>query len=72
MGMAPYDFFYAFVLENVEEFRDETSSIRRAFNAAVSAFQLADHVFAYYHRHGIASFMTAYARKPDYLRNLCA
>ena len=59
MGMTPDEFFLAFVKANYDDCVEHPGCVRRAFNAAVSASQLADHYFAYFHRHDpskIASF----------------
>ena len=69
MGMEPSDYYYSFVLENLEDFRAEPESIRKAFNAATAAFQLADHVFAYYGRRSLA-FSSEYPTKKSYLQFL--
>jgi hypothetical protein len=49
-GMTPSEFFDGFVVENYRDWQDAPHSIRRAFNAAISAFHLADHYFGYYER----------------------
>ena len=48
MGMTPDIFFEQFVQGNYEDYRSNVDCIRRAFNAAVSASQLADHYLNYY------------------------
>jgi hypothetical protein len=58
-GMTPYDFFDGFVLKNYQDWVDEPYSVRKAFNAAVSAFHLADHYFRY-HRRSNAEFSKRY------------
>jgi hypothetical protein len=69
MGMEPDDFFLVFVLGNCEDFREESDSVRRAFNAATAAFQLADHVHAYFSRKD-SSFLNRYPKKKQYLQYL--
>jgi len=51
MGMTPHDYFVAFVRGNYEDFLVDSSSVRRALNAAVSASHLADHYYNYHKRH---------------------
>jgi hypothetical protein len=48
MGITPDVFYEQFVQGNYEDYRSNVDSIRRAFNAAVSASQLADHYINYY------------------------
>jgi len=48
MGMTPKDFFDAFVIGNYDDFLENPGSVRRAFNAAISASHLADHYFDFY------------------------
>ena len=48
MGMTPDAFFEAFVQDNYFDYVENPGSVRRAFNAAVSASHLADHYFEYY------------------------
>lgn len=47
MGMTPKEFFESFVEGNLEDCRESPGSVRRAFNAAVSASQLADQWHTY-------------------------
>ena len=51
MGMTPDAFFAAFVEDNFVDYADNPGSIRRAFNAAVSASHLADHYFEFNRKH---------------------
>jgi hypothetical protein len=69
MGMEPDEFYYVFVIGNFEDFRAESHSSRKAFNAATAAFQLADHVFSFYSRHH-EGYTADYNSKTDYLRFL--
>ena len=48
MGMTPDAYFEAFVQDNYSDYVENPGSVRRAFNAAVSASHLADHYFEYY------------------------
>ena len=50
MGMTPDEFFAAFVFENYCDYKNEPGCVRRAFNAAVSASQLADHYWNYWQK----------------------
>src|SRR5690606_495091 len=43
MGMTPREFFESFVEGNLEDCQEDPGSVRRAFNAAISASHLADH-----------------------------
>lgn len=51
MGMQPEQYFESFVEGNFEDFRENPSCIRKAFNAAVSASHLADNFFEFNKRH---------------------
>jgi len=46
--MTPDAYFEAFVQDNYSDYVENPGSVRRAFNAAVSASHLADHYFEYY------------------------
>jgi hypothetical protein len=50
MGMTPDEYFEAFVQDNFIDYADNPGSIRRAFNAAVSASHLADHYYQFNRR----------------------
>lgn len=45
--MTPDEYFNAFVEDNFVDYADNPGSVRRAFNAAVSASHLADHYFEF-------------------------
>jgi hypothetical protein len=45
--MTPWDFYHEFVLQNFWMFKEDRGSIFKAFNAAIAAFQLADHFYKY-------------------------
>ena len=51
MGMTPEEFFDSFVQGNLEDCQEDPGSVRRAFNAAISASHLADHWHTFYQRH---------------------
>lgn len=51
MGMTPHQYFEGFVEDNFADYADSPGSVRRAFNAAVSASQLADHYFEFNRKH---------------------
>ena len=51
MGMTPREFFESFVEGNLEDCQDDPGSVRRAFNAAISASHLADHWLMFNQRH---------------------
>lgn len=65
MGMTPIDYFESFVLENYQDFADNEWCVRRGFNAAVSAFQMADHIYNYCERHA-PERVSMYPQKKDY------
>jgi hypothetical protein len=48
-GMRPDAFFAAFTEPDYEAWMEDRSSVRLAFHAALSAAQLTDHYFMYYH-----------------------
>ncbi|MBK0401270.1 hypothetical protein H0I76_18895 [Limibaculum sp. M0105] len=51
MGMKPRQYWDFFVYENYSDFKRDPTSLRLAFNAAVSCYHLADHVFEFSKRH---------------------
>jgi hypothetical protein len=51
MAMTPDDYFEGFVKGNYEDYIDNQGCVRRAFNAAISASQMANHWLEYYKRH---------------------
>ncbi len=51
MGMTPREFFESFVEGNLEDCQEDPGSVRRAFNAAISASHLADHWLTFNQRH---------------------
>lgn len=51
MGMTPREFFESFVQGNLEDCQEDPGSVRRAFNAAISASHLADHWLIFNQRH---------------------
>jgi len=66
MGMTPDQFFITFVRGNYFEFEDNPD-VRRGFNAAVAASQMADHYYNYYEKHDHAKVcrfrnLTGYCR----------
>jgi hypothetical protein len=58
--MTPEEYFTVFVHGNHEDCVANPDCLRRAFNASVSAFHLADHYFAYNTRHA-PHLVAAYA-----------
>ena len=59
MGMTPEDYLQSFVQGNLADCEADPSSVRLAFNAAVSASHLADHYYHYHDRrnpHKVAEF----------------
>ena len=48
MSMTPEKYFEAFTLGNYYDFKEDSSNVMRAFNAAVSASHLADCYFNFY------------------------
>jgi hypothetical protein len=69
MGMDPEQYYTAFVLGNSEDCAANPACLRRAFNAAVSAFHLADHYFEYNNRHA-PQLVAAYADRSAFLRHI--
>jgi hypothetical protein len=63
-------YFESFVEGNLSDFEADPSSVRYAFNAAVSVSHLADHFFAYGQRHGDLE-MSTYGKLGDYIEHLC-
>jgi hypothetical protein len=55
MGMTPSDFFESFVEGNYDDCLENPGCVRRAFNAAVAASQMADNYFTFHSRHNPAS-----------------
>ncbi|MBN1968527.1 MAG: hypothetical protein JW870_04090 [Candidatus Delongbacteria bacterium] len=49
--MTPEEYFEAFTLGNYNDFIDDSSSVMRAFNSAVSASHLADCYYSFYKKH---------------------
>jgi hypothetical protein len=62
MKMTPEDFYLGFLVENYEDWQQDRYSIRRAFNAAVSALHLADTYCLYHQRHS-PTFLKKYGRR---------
>jgi uncharacterized protein Usg len=54
MGMTPSDFFQSFVEGNYNDCFKNQGCVRRAFNAAVAAAQMADNYFEFHSRHNPA------------------
>lgn len=71
MKMTPSDFFYIFVEGNYNDFVERENSIRRAFNAVVPAFHLADHYYKYCKCHD-PNKIRRYQNRKNYLRYLSA
>ncbi|MCX7557381.1 hypothetical protein OS187_11240 [Xanthomonadaceae bacterium JHOS43] len=68
--MTPFEFLESFVQGNLADCQENPGSVRRAFNAAVSASQLADHWYTYSKRHNphlVASFKDL----GSYVEHLC-
>ncbi len=51
MGMTPREFFESFVEGNLQDCCEDPGSVRRAFNAAISASHLADQWHTFNQRH---------------------
>src|SRR5437867_4495309 len=69
MGMTPEQYFELFVEGNASDSRDHPECVRRAFNAAVAASQLADHNFEYGKRHN-DDFIDRFGRVGQYVNHL--
>lgn len=50
MSLIPSEYFQAFVLGNLEDFKQNPGCLRRAFNVSVSATHMTDHYFSYNRR----------------------
>lgn len=50
MRTTPRSFYELFVVPNMEDYRSQPDDVRLGFNAALSAFQLADIFYAFYQR----------------------
>ncbi|NPU86405.1 MAG: hypothetical protein HPY65_18155 [Syntrophaceae bacterium] len=70
MGMTPTQFFEAFVVGNADDCRMNPGCVRRAFNASVAAFHLADHYQEYY-RLNKPELVSQYKSKGDYVEYVC-
>ena len=71
--MSPIEYFEVFVTGNYEDFKENEWCTRRAFNASVSAFQMADHYYYFCKRHD-PDKVSRYNNKGEYfeyLYNLC-
>ena len=66
--MTPVEFF-EFLEGNARDCHADPGSVRRAFNAAISASHLADHVHIYAANHG-GKIAARFPRLPDYLEHL--
>lgn len=71
MGMTPEQYFDSFVLGNLGDCQDNPASLRRAFNAAVSASHLADHYFNFNSRHH-PDRIQDYRSLSSFIEHLCA
>jgi hypothetical protein len=69
MQMTPDDFFELFVQGNYEDYSLNPGCIRQAFNASVSASQLADHYFKYNKKHDPAK-VNSYKSIGDFVEYL--
>ena len=45
MGMISQVFYESFVLENLDDFKNNEYCVRRGFNASISVSHLADHIY---------------------------
>lgn len=70
MGMTPDEFFACIVQDNWVDYHADRCSVRRAFNAAVSASQLADHWLAFNKRHA-PSLVQQFESIGQYVEFLC-
>ncbi|MFW6101935.1 MAG: hypothetical protein ACOC90_11165 [Bacteroidota bacterium] len=67
--MDPSDFYNNFVKENYNDFINNEYSIRCGFNAAVSAFHLADHIYNYCSEHD-QNKISGFRDKTEFLKYL--
>lgn len=74
MRTTPHSFYELFVFPNYEDYLDQPGNVRRGFNAALSAFQMADIFLNYYSRENptvVQPWMQKLGKK-KLLQNLCA
>lgn len=64
--MTPEDYYEAFTLGNYYDFRDNPSSVMRAFNVAVSASHLAD-CYYNFHKHNTPNLISGYKNLTDFI-----
>jgi len=69
--MTPWGYYEAFVIQNLWDYEQEPYDIRRGMNASISAFQLADVMYAYYERNG-PNLIQSWPKKEDFLKDLCS
>ena len=69
-GMSPDKFLWVFVEGNYNDFLDKGASVRRGFNAVVSAFHMADHYYNYCSRHAPTHRILKYGGREGYLKYL--
>ncbi len=69
IAMTPDQYFEAFVQGNYDDYVDNQSCVRRAFNVAISASHMADHWFAYYKRHD-PSKTSQFAKIGDFVSHI--
>jgi hypothetical protein len=62
----PRSFYDLFVIPNFNEYLEAPSDIRRGFNASLSAFQLADIMYAFYRRND-PNKLAPWPTKKDFL-----
>lgn len=76
MKITPYDYFKNFIIDNYEDFKKESSSLRKAFNTVVPSSQLADIIYNYYYQRNnnlerqyptIGSYIKKINNKTNYL-----
>lgn len=67
--MTPDEYYQAFVCGNYKDCKHHPGSVRRAFNAAVSASHFADHYWAYWKRHS-PSKVRGFGTKDNFLGDL--
>src|SRR5688500_10405805 len=68
--MTPFEFLESFVQGNLEDCQEAPGSVRRAFNAAVSASHLADHWYSYNQRHN-PQLVMGFKGLGNYVEHLC-
>ena len=69
MGMTPDNFFFAFVEENAKDYFEDPSSVRKAFNASISASHMADQFYKFCNRNK-PMYISEFGKRESFLEYL--